>query len=400
MPSRRQVLTALGVGAVSGFAGCATSADEPPTPATPPLEPERHIYGADGHWSSFGCNASNTRSVHGINPGEAPVDGVSEDWRVPVTDLQRTPPVVAGQRVYLPTRAGLQVYDAGDGTRLWHANGISDAPVVRDGTVFAADSRANAVRALAADTGDARWVRETDAPPVGPSMYPGLPLVVGAGEQVLGLDPATGETVWSRQVFGSVLASPPVWNGYAVAVATAASELVLLTLMDGTGVERIQLPATPVGPPSADTDAVYVSCRDGTTVAYRIDPSTGGQRQWSAATGWSPAGIGLDAGLVFAGTAGRLHAIERDSGDVRWTHQHGDWQQTAPAIGRETLFVGGDRLWALDPSPGGQVGGARPAVRYEQSFHGRVGPGPVLADGTLYVIAETGPESSHLLALS
>lgn len=292
MPSRRQFLAALGVGTLSGLAGCSTSDDQPPTPATPPLEPERHIYGADGNWSSFGCNAANTRSVHGINPGEAPVDGASEDWRVPVTGLQRTPPVVGDQRVYLLTRSGLQVYDASDGTQLWHADGISDAPVVRNETVFAADSRENAVRALAADTGEERWARETDASPVGPSMYPGMPLVVSAGEQVFGLDPTTGETVWSRRVFGTVLSSPPVWNGHAVAVATEAGELALLTLMDGTGVKRFQLPATPVGPPSADTDAVYVSCRNGTTYALQVEGDTGEQRQWSVETGWSPGALG------------------------------------------------------------------------------------------------------------
>lgn len=400
MPSRRRFLATLGAGALGGLAGCTTSADEPPEPATPELDADRQIYGSDGNWSSFGCNAGNTRSVHGINAGEAPVDGVSEDWRVPVPGLQRNAPVVADERVYLPTRSSLRVYDATDGTELWQADGIGDSPVVRSGTVFAADGRENVVRALAADTGDERWSVETDARPVGPSMYPGTPLVIGAGERVYGLDPGTGEPVWSREVFGTVLPSPPVWNGYAAAVATEAGEVSLLTLTDGTGIQRFRLPATPVCPPSADTDAVYVTCRDGTTYALSGDTSSSSRRLWSVETGWSPGGIALDSGLVFAGTSGELHAVESDSGDVRWTHQLGDWRHTAPAIGRDTLFVGGDRLWALDPTPKEGVLGSGPAVRYERSFHGRVGPGPVLDDGTLYVVAETGPDSTHLLALS
>lgn len=400
MPSRRRFLATLGAATLGGLAGCAASTDDPPAPATPPLDPERHVYGADGDWSSFGCNAGNTRSVHGIDPGDAPVDGVSEDWRVPVTELQRTPPVVADGFVYLPTRSGLRVYDASDGTERWHADGITDPPVVRNGTVFAADRRANAVRALAADSGEEHWTVETDAPPVGPSMYPGRPLVVGAGERVAGLDPATGETIWSRRLFGPVTSSPPVWSGHAVAVATEAGELALLTLADGTGIRRFRLPAAPVGPPSADTDAVYVTCRDGMTYALQLDAGSRERRLWSVETGWSPGGIGLDSGLVFAGTAGELHAVDDDSGEVRWTHQIGDWRHTAPAIGRDTLFVGGDRLWALDPTPDGGAFDSGPAVRYERSFHGRVGPGPVLDDGTLYVVAETGEETTHLIALS
>lgn len=62
--------------------------------------------------------------------------------------------------------------------------------------------------------------------------------------------------------------------------------------------------------------------------------------------------------------------------------------------------MGGDRLWVLDPSSDGGVGSSGPAVRYERSFHGRVGPGPVLDDGTLYVVAKTGAGTTHLLALS
>ena len=96
----------------------------------------------------------------------------------------------------------------------------------------------------------------------------------------------------------------------------------------------------------------------------------------------------------------RRNAIESDSGAVRWTHPIGEWRHTAPAIGRETIFIGGDRLWALDPSPDDGVFGSAPAVRYEKTFSGRVGPGPVLNDGVLYVVANTGEESINLLALS
>ena len=400
MPSRRRFLSALGVATLSGFAGCTTSADSPPPPETPPLEPERHIYGADGNWSSFGCNAGNTRSVHGIDNGEAPVDGVSEDWRVPVTDLQRNPPVVADGRVYLSTGSGLEVYDTSDGSELWQTEGISDAPVVYNETVYVADDEANTVRALSVETGEEQWTLETEGSPVGPSLYPGTPLIVGVDEGVFGLNPETGEPVWSRDLFGTVIAHPPVWNGFAAAVATDAGEVSLLSLREGTGLQRFELPATPIAPPSADTDSVYVSCRNGTTYALQTGDSATGQQRWAVDTGWSPGGLGIDSGLVLAGSAQSLHAIESDSGTVRWTHPIGEWRHTAPAIGRETIFIGGDRLWALDPTPDEGVFGSAPAVRYEKTFYGRVGPGPVLDDGILYVVAKTGEESTHLLALS
>ena len=404
MPSRRSLLASVGLAGLGSLAGCVggvgrPSPDDPPAPETPPLDAERQVYGSDGQWSSFGCNAGNTRSVHGIHAGEAPVDGVTEQWRVPVSRSQKREPVVADGRVYLPAHDGLRVLDAADGTDLWRAPGVETAPVVRDGTVYVADRGEPAVRALSAEDGTEQWATETDTGPAGPSLYPGQPLVAGVGERVVAFDPATGAVRWERETFGRVLDHPPIWQGYFVAVATEAGEVVILTLEEGRGHWRVSLPAAPTGPPSADSDSVYVTCRDGVTYALGGDTSRGTEPIWSVDTGWTPRGVGIEGGLVVAGTSGELHAVDSESGTVRWRRSLGDWEHTAPAFGRDTLFVGGDRLRALDPTPGDGVTGG-PAVRFERSFHGRVGPGPVLNDGTLYVVAVTGEESTHLLALA
>lgn len=61
--------------------------------------------------------------------------------------------------------------------------------------------------------------------------------------------------------------------------------------------------------------------------------------------------------------------------------------------------LGGDRLRALDPTPSGWSPDTGAAVRRERQFHGRVGPGPVLDDGRLDVVAQTAAETFELLAL-
>ncbi|MFC7138195.1 PQQ-binding-like beta-propeller repeat protein [Halobaculum litoreum] len=253
MPSRRRYLATLGSGAVAAVAGCSSAigrptASEPPDAATPPLDADRQVHGSDGRWSSFGCNAGNTRSVHGIHAGEAPVDGVSEDWRVEVPGLQRRAPVVADGRVFLPGRDAMRVFDAADGTELWRVAGVGDHPVVRGDTVYVADRLDRAVRALAVDGGGERWSVSVDAPPVGPTQYPGAPLIVGAGETVHALDPASGDEQWTRRVFGRVLRSPPVCKGFAVAVATEAGEVSLLDQRTGEGLWRYRLPSPPTCP--------------------------------------------------------------------------------------------------------------------------------------------------------
>ncbi|WP_435152441.1 PQQ-binding-like beta-propeller repeat protein [Haladaptatus sp. DFWS20] len=102
---------------------------------------------------------------------------------------------------------------------------------------------------------------------------------------------------------------------------------------------------------------------------------------------------------LYATGTGGLHAIDPEDGERSWKHDTGSWRWTAPALGRDTLFVGGNKFYAFDPIPSFQIPGTGPAKRFEKSFHGRVGPGPVLNDGTLYVIAQTAERNYHLLAL-
>ncbi|MDG5761432.1 PQQ-binding-like beta-propeller repeat protein [Natronococcus sp. A-GB1] len=93
-----------------------------------------------------------------------------------------------------------------------------------------------------------------------------------------------------------------------------------------------------------------------------------------------------------------MRATDADSGQQRWEFGIGDSSRMAPAVGRETVFVGGDRLWALDPAPTGDPSDG-PAVRFEREFEGSVGRGPVLDDGVLYVVADVGDNEVALMAL-
>jgi outer membrane protein assembly factor BamB len=110
-------------------------------------------------------------------------------------------------------------------------------------------------------------------------------------------------------------------------------------------------------------------------------------------------GLAVNGNLYASGTNG-LHAIDPESGEQLWTKDTGDWRYTAPVLARDTLFVGGDKLFAFDPTPSSSpFSEDGPALRFEKSFHGRVGPGPILDDGVLYVVAQTGNETYQLVAL-
>lgn len=403
MPSRRAFLTEVSasaaVAATAALAGCADAGigtpDDPPKPGVDSLpDPDRHVYGADGEWSSFGCNASNTRTVA---DGEAPVEGVSERWRVEVSQMTSSEPLVADGRVYQTTLRELRVYDAEDGTELWMRDDVDSMPLVRDGTVYVGVG--GGLLALDPQTGETLWERAfgENARIRTPATYGGDWLYVPVGETIYRLDSETGEPDWSRRLFGHLLGSPAIYSGYYVAVASEAGKLYVLG-PDGTGAGEWNFPAAPKAPPTADTDAIYVNCSDGRTYAIDLEDRTRSEFAWEAEIGWAGAGLAVETNVYGVGTDG-LNAIDPDTGERAWTHDTGDWRWTAPALGRDTLFVGGDALYAFDPTPSSQLLGDGPALRFEESFHGRVGPGPVLNDGVLYVVAQTGAESFHLLAL-
>ncbi|SEN85347.1 Outer membrane protein assembly factor BamB, contains PQQ-like beta-propeller repeat [Halorientalis persicus] len=400
MDTTRRALLSSSVAGAASVAGCSTilgspDPDEPPESGVAEMpDPDDHIAGANGEWSSFGCNAANTREV---GDGDAPVDGVSERWRVSVAQTAYRAPVVAGGRVFLLDPAELRVLDATDGTTLWTAPEVDAVPLVREGVAYV--TTGDAVRALDAETGDRLWEHrpDTSGRVTQPATYAGDALVCGAGERVLSLDPASGDVQWHRDVFGQVLDHAAFFEGYWSVVATEAG-MVYLFDDEGVGGWRWQLPAPHTAPPSAGTDSIYVPCRDGRTYALFGEQNDGNDVQWEADTGWAERGLAVVDDLVLAAGGNRLHAVDAASGDRHWEAEIGDWRHTAPAFGRDTVFVGGDRLRAFDPTPGDSPDGG-PALRFEREFAGRVGPGPVIDDGTLYVVAEVESDEYALLAL-
>ncbi|UPV74689.1 PQQ-binding-like beta-propeller repeat protein [Halorussus limi] len=391
MPSRRTFLAALGA---TTLAGCTATPNDPPKSGVEELpDPDGHAYGANGDWSSFGCNAGNTRAV---GDGKAPTDGVTERWRVEVPQLRQHEPIAAGGRVYYLSD-GLRALDAADGSEAWRAPEIRTLPLVRGETLYAGTT--DGVVALDAPTGEPRWKRTLgeDVSVRAPATYAGKRLYVPADETLFALDPETGETDWSRQLFGRLLGSPAVHFGHYVAVASEAGKLFLVG-PEGVAAGEWNFPAVPRSPPTADTDAVYVNCRDGRTYGILLENVPRRDVDWATETGWADGGLAVEDHLYANGTDD-LRALDTDTGEERWRFDTGDWRHTAPALGRDTLFVGGDALYALDPTPKSVPLADGPAVRFERSFHGRVGPGPTLDDGVLYVVAQTGESAYHLLAL-
>ncbi|AHG02283.1 pyrrolo-quinoline quinone (plasmid) [Halostagnicola larsenii XH-48] len=401
MSSDRRAFITTVVAGSAALAGCSSVLGSPPPGEPPeagvdePPDPSRHVFGANGDWSSFGCNAANTRAVA---DGSAPVDGVSERWRVEVTETTFHAPVVANGLVFqVESGDTLRVFDSADGAEQWRLEDINAVPVVRDGVAYVPVMKT--MYALDAETGDQLWDREFErrGSVTGPSMGGGRRLLCGVGEHIVSLDPEDGAIQWERKLFGRVIDHPAYHMVSNVAVTTEAG-IVYLFRESGTGLWQWDLPSPTMSPLTIGRDSIYVSCRNGETYALQVSDDRSLDPLWTVDIGWTDRGIAVVDGIMFASTIRGLHAFETDSGDRRWKRDTGDWRHTAPAYGRDTVFVGGDRLYAFDPDPGSSLRSG-PALRFDREFAGRVGPGPVLDDGALYVVAEVEADRYALLAL-
>lgn len=389
---------AVGLSGCSGVFGD-PAPDEPPTPGRAnTLDPDDHILGATGEWSSFGCNATNNRSVE---DEQAPVDGVEERWRVPLEGHSGIrEPLVADGIVYFTQGSTLTAYDADDGTKRWSA-AIEDFPLVWEGLVYVPTEcdEAECLTALDPETGEQLWSHSFDERVGSPCTFAGRWLMFAVGERIVWFDLETRTVASERQVFGPVFHPPAAPFDGTVTVTTQAGHVY--SLSEGEGFRQWRLPVVPKSAPVYDQDGCYVNCRDGKTYAMGLDDGSSLEVAWSVRTGWAEYGIAVAASQLFTAGSRKLTAVDAESGEQAWTYANGEWAHTAPVYGRDTVFVGGDKLYALDPDPGGNLGDG-PAVRYTRDLGGRVGPGPVLNDGRLYVVAgpdgDDSEEKPHLYA--
>jgi len=378
MPSRRRFLALAGATSASlaGCLGLGDGADRPeytrPSTEGPPPEPDRHVFASDGRWSSLGFDGANTRWDYG---GSAPRDGGSVRWRRSVGQLGLRAPTVSDGRVFVTESDRVSAVDAASGETTWVVSGNTPAgevPTVRDGRVYTvADGD---LLALDAATGEQSWSRSFSSPgtPTMPATVTGEELVLGVGEAVRVVSADDGSDVWSRRLRGEV-GYPALLAGRTPLVATESGGVYSLGSRGEVGVYE-DFASRFTTAPTVGRDRVFVTDVDGTLRAL----GDAGAVEWSneGATFASPV-VYTDA-YVYGVAGGELHALDTETGEEHWTFDVGE-STTAPAVVGDTLYVGGDRLYALDPTGGGDP------VRFAMDLGGDVRPDVSAGDGVLYV---------------
>jgi outer membrane protein assembly factor BamB len=217
------------------------------------------------------------------------------------------------------------------------------------------------VFALNTDTGEARWVVETDGPMVGGVEYDAQEDVVYFGSRdgtLEARDAGTGERRWSVDVGGDIWATPTLANGS-----------LYVTSMEGE-VHRFSR--------DAETEWVFdgadagiasrVSVADGRAYVgafddrlYALDAESGDELWTLRADNWFWTTPLLDNGVVYAASLdGKVYAADAESGERRWSFDTGEPVRSTPVIVRDALVVAArnGEVFKLDLGSGDRIASA------------------------------------------
>lgn len=395
--------------------------------------------------------------ISGCTEREPVLEGVRQDPRTAVIGTEPepgalAPKAVVAQPIALPPAQGNADWTAraGNGAHhiahvalpgplspIWIAsigtgdgrkNRISADPVVAGGRIFTLD--ANATVTATGTNGATLWQVDLTPPADRAGEASGGGIAFGEGRvfvttgfgELVAVDPATGGIVWRQRLDAAVGGAPAVSDGRVYVVARDASAWAVRA-SDG----RVEwtLPGTPsaagvmgVAAPAVDARQVIFPFSSGQMVAVAKDSGTGlwgaqvaGQRRGRAYAAYSDlTGDPVIAdGVVYAGTsAGRLSAVNADTGLTLWSARDGALSPVAVAGGSVFMVNDEDQLVRLDASTGEEIWRVdMPYFTKDKDKRRRAivaHYGPLLAGGRLVVASSDGlirsfdPASGSLVA--
>lgn len=254
---------------------------------------------------------------------------------------------------------------SGEGLEWWVDRGapVTATPAVADGTVYAG-TEDGTVSAYAADAGETNWEYETGAPVQELTVGEGHVLAVSgttelsAGQELYALDAATGDERWTFSPTGWWLDPLAVHEGrvYVGTEDDVVGERNETLYAVGLEAGEPAWEATTGDPREAvfDDETLYLSTTDRVD-AFATDDGT---ERWHAATP-DPTftTLAVAGGTVVQGfdpedadVFGLLAGFDADTGEELWRLD--DWFVTSTAARDGDLYVGGERVVAVDPVDG------------------------------------------------
>ncbi len=298
-------------------------------------------------------------------------DELELKWSVPLGFSVESSPAIADGFVYATSLPGVLVkLSLADGAEAWrYRPGAGEAeagefeedrfgessPAVAGDTVYVGDLL-GVLHAVDAESGEPRWQFPTGAEIKSSPVVAGDLVLIGSyDEQFYGVDRATGEARWSLQTEGPVHATPGRHDGLAW-VTGCDAVLRGVRITDGTEMLRFDSGAYTAASPAIADGTLYYGTFNNEVLA--VDVGAGELRwRYEHPDRHFPfyASAALAGELVIA--AGRdklIHALDRETGEARWTFRARARFDASPAVAGDRVYVGNadGRLYVLDLGTG------------------------------------------------
>jgi outer membrane protein assembly factor BamB len=293
----------------------------------------------------------------------------------------------------------------------WHVAGEGRGRPDIDGTSVFFLSSANDVVAIDRWRGHVRWRAPIGPRPsadlltLGPRVVVSGPVVVGGGQTLVALDRATGARRWET--------APPRDHGLGLYLGdsidgelfagSASGALVAVDAWTGATKWRLPVsgPRTTVYAPAvagADVAAIFRNFDVRDEAGVVVVERGGGVEKWRRRLppsadhpfGAPPAGgpVADDASWFVSGHDGRLHALSRASGELRWSTAPGPAPDYRPLVVAGSVVVAGSlsgEVTAYDRNTGDERWKVKPdwaSVAFEMAAGGDIVFAPYLSGET------------------
>ncbi|MFP3854590.1 MAG: PQQ-binding-like beta-propeller repeat protein [Anaerolineales bacterium] len=199
---------------------------------------------------------------------------------------------------------------------------------------------------------------------------------------VVALEQDTGNVIWNHRLTGARIIGGPALAGDLLLVPSANRQLYALRTDSGQEVWTFRSERAFWSTPRVEGEFVYLAGLD--HVLYKLaleDGSIVWERDLSGALADEPASFN---GLLLVGTFGeQLNAVDKETSEVAWSVETGDWVWGNPVVFEDTAFFGdvSGRFYAVN---------RQGTPIWEFNVEGQVAASPAAADGFVYLVTEDG----------
>ena len=355
----------------------------------------------DADWPQFRRDAA----LHGA-AASGLADELEPRWSVPLGFSVESSPAIADGFTYASALPGVLVkLDLDDGAEQWrYRPGAAEAeagefeedrfgessPAVADGTVFVGDLL-GVLHAVSVRTGEVRWTYATGAEiKSSPVVADDLVLFGSYDEHFYAVERESGALRWSLEAEGPMHSTAARHDGL-VWVTGCDALLRGVRISDGAEVVRFDSGAYTAASPAIADGALFYGTFNNEVLAVDIGS---GSLRWRYEHPerhfpfYASAAVAGDL-VIVAGRDKLVHALDRDTGEARWTFRARARFDASPVVAGDRVYAGNadGRLYVLDLDSGTKLAefhAGAPIMGSPAIASGRIVFGT--QDGTLFAL--------------